>query len=163
MDVQPLISKACKEDLNAILEIENENFGDDSFNRSQFARALKNERAIFIKAEIPGLNGAKKKLAGYALGFCKKVGKPGSQYFSAYLYSIAVAKAAQGMSIGKKLLLEFHRLVKSRDCAIIYLEVRTDNAAAIKLYESFGYIRKGVIQNFYHDLSPAFKYFKNDL
>lgn len=156
-----LISNVTKDDIAAIIEIENENFGADAFKRSQFIYALNNEKAIFIKAvRVRREKGAANKTAGYALGFIRKTGRPGAQRLSARLYSIAVAADSQGISIGKKLLTEFERLVKNKNCANIYLEVKTGNSAAIKLYESYDYEKIGVINNYYHDLSSAFKYVK---
>lgn len=158
---EPLFSIVRKEDLDAIMAIETENFGCDAFSRSQFIYALKNKRAVFIKAETPDC--AKPDIAGYALGFTRRTGRGEGVRLSGRLYSIAVAIRAQGMSIGKKLLSEFERLMKARKCKNIYLEVRTDNAAAIKMYENSGYKKNGTIENYYHDLSPAFKYVKTDL
>ena len=156
-----LISKLTKDDIAAIIEIENENFGPDAFKRSQFIYALKNEKAIFIKAVRSGggRDGANK-TAGHALGFIKKTGRPGAQHLSARLYSIAVATDSQGISIGKKMLAEFERDVENKNCANIYLEVKTGNTAAIKLYESYGYQKIGLIKNYYHDLSSAYKFVK---
>ncbi|HOT75785.1 MAG TPA: GNAT family N-acetyltransferase [Candidatus Wallbacteria bacterium] len=163
MKITAYISRVEKNDLNDIIEIENDIFGCDSFTKSQFTYALKNEKAVFIKAEIMDGRGSQKYIAGYAMGFIRKAGKPGNQHLSARLYSIAVAGRARGMSVGKALLSEFHNIVKGRGCVNVYLEVRTDNAGAIKLYENFGYKRKCLIADYYHDHSPAFKYFKNDL
>lgn len=158
---EPLFSKVRKEDLDAIMAIETENFGPDAFSLSQFIYALKNKRAVFIKAEAAC--SAKPEIAGYALGFTRRTGRGESARLSGRLYSIAVAVKAQGMSIGKKLMGEFERLMKARNCVNIYLEVRTDNAAAIKMYENYGYKKTGTIENYYHDMSPAFKYVKTDL
>ncbi len=157
-----LISDVNKDDIAAIIEIENENFGPDAFKRSQFIYALKNEKAIFIKAvRCGGGLGCANKTAGYALGFIKKTGRPGAQRLSARLYSIAVATDSQGISIGKKLLTEFERGVENKNCANIYLEVKTGNTAAIKLYESYGYKKIGIISDYYHDLSSAYKFVKH--
>ncbi len=156
-----LISDVSKDDIAAIIGIENENFGPDAFKRSQFIYALKNKKAIFIKAVCAFNNkGGVDKTAGYALGFIRKTGRIGAQRLSARLYSIAVAADLQGISIGKKLLIEFERRIEDKNCANIYLEVKTGNAGAIKLYESFGYEKIGVISNYYHDSSGAFKYVK---
>lgn len=155
---EPVFSKVRKDDLDAIMAVETENFALDAFSRSQFIYALKNKRAVFIKAETPG--GAKPEIAGYALGFTRRTGRGENSRLSGRLYSIAVAVRAQGMSIGKKLLCEFEQLMKVRKCKNIYLEVRTDNNAAIKMYENSGYKKIGTVENYYHDLSPAFKYVK---
>ncbi len=156
-----LISDVNENDIAAIIEIENENFGPDAFKRSQFIYALKNEKAIFIKAlRGDGNPGIINKTAGYALGFIKKTGRPGAQHLSARLYSIAVAADSQGISIGKKLLSEFERRVETKNCANIYLEVKTGNTPAIRLYESYGYKKIGIINNYYHDLSGAYKFVK---
>lgn len=62
------------------------------------------------------------------------------------IHTIGVDPAYQGQGIGRQLLL---RLFEYADGATIFLEVRTDNAAAIALYESAGFTRMGVRKRYY--------------
>ncbi len=158
------ISNVTEYDIDSIIEVENENFGVDAFNRRQFLNALKNPRSIFIKACFTDeTGGGPFTFAGYALGFIKKTGKSAAPVITSTLYSIAVSKCAQGKSIGKKLLFEFHRELKSRDCHSAHLTVKVTNVAAIGLYEKYGYIRAGVFDDYYRDGAAAFKYVKRNI
>lgn len=58
---------------------------------------------------------------------------------------ISVVKSAWGLGIGSKLMeavIDFAR--NTAQVEIIFLEVRSDNARAIRLYEKFGFEKTGV-------------------
>ncbi len=56
---------------------------------------------------------------------------------------IAVLKDYYNMGIGTRLMNEIIRLAKENSFDIIELQVRSDNAAAIHLYEKFGFKKTG--------------------
>ncbi len=60
--------------------------------------------------------------------------------------TIGVAPQAQGSGIGRALLRDLLRAAGNR---AVYLEVRTDNAPAIALYESEGFARIGLRRRYY--------------
>lgn len=60
--------------------------------------------------------------------------------------TIGVAPAAQRRGVGRALFAELLRLAGER---AVHLEVRTDNAAAIALYESEGFTRIGIRRRYY--------------
>jgi ribosomal protein S18 acetylase RimI-like enzyme len=83
--------------------------------------------AIFLVAELPV------GLVGYATvtpqGLCKLA-------HTAYL-NMGVSKHARGKAVGRHLLhAAISQLEKERVIEILYLNVRADNIAAVKLYES---------------------------
>ena len=78
----------------------------------------------------------------------------------ARLYSIAVADAARGRGLGVALLTAAERAARKRGAARMRLEVRQDNAAAIRLYERQGYRRFGARAHFYEDGGDAWRYEK---
>ena len=53
----------------------------------------------------------------------------------AELLTVAVAPAAQGRGIGAKLLLDFEQTAAQRGATRAFLEVATDNTAAMALYQ----------------------------
>ena len=86
------------------------------------------------------------------------IGKNGSVYGHLTLHyvldegninNIAVRPAARRHGIGRKLIEE--AVSKSRAIGItsISLEVRTKNLAAISLYESLGFVTRGLRKNYY--------------
>ncbi len=64
----------------------------------------------------------------------------------AEVHTIGVRPAAQGHGLGRKLL---HQLMSAAGDRRLLLEVRTDNVAAIALYESEGFTRLGVRRRYY--------------
>ena len=62
------------------------------------------------------------------------------------IHTIGVDKAFHGEGIGRGLL---NRLLEIADGSVVFLEVRTDNAAAIGLYESVGFTRMGLRKRYY--------------
>lgn len=71
------------------------------------------------------------------------------------IQTIAVEPVAQGRGLGR-LVLD-HLLGHARDigCRRVHLEVRSDNAPAVGLYESRGFTRVRVRERYYPDLSDA--------
>lgn len=65
---------------------------------------------------------------------------------SADVQTIGVAQPAQGRGIGRSLLNDLLRAAGDRP---VLLEVRTDNAPAIGLYESEGFVRLGIRRRYY--------------
>jgi len=79
---------------------------------------------------------------------------------AARLYSIAIAHAARGQGLGAALLQAAEHEVRRRGCAAIKLEVRTDNASAIALYEKHGFRRVTCVPGFYENGMDAWRYEK---
>jgi ribosomal-protein-alanine N-acetyltransferase len=63
--------------------------------------------------------------------------------------TVAVAPLAQGRGIGRLLLHSLLATARDRGCTRCFLEVRSDNAAAIALYERHGFTRTGVRRGYY--------------
>ena len=88
------------------------------------------------------LRGDGKLLVGYA-GISRLGRKPPFEY---EVHTIGVDPAYQGQGIGRQLL---RGLFDFAGDATIFLEVRTDNAAAIALYESEGFEQVGLRKRYY--------------
>ncbi|MCK0143080.1 ribosomal protein S18-alanine N-acetyltransferase [Aliiroseovarius sp. F20344] len=67
----------------------------------------------------------------------------------AELLTIAVLPSAQGHGQGTALLLEFERTAAERGATRAFLEVATDNHAAIALYKNSGWAICGKRPNYY--------------
>ena len=67
----------------------------------------------------------------------------------AYITNIAVLPGFRRKGIARLLLRSAISGSKGRGCEFITLEVRQNNAAAISLYESFGFAKEGIRKNFY--------------
>jgi ribosomal protein S18 acetylase RimI-like enzyme len=95
---------------------------------------------------------AGEELAGYALVLRRR----GSRI--ARLYSLAVAEAWRGSGLGSRLLALAQERAALNNAASFRLEVRTDNEAAIRLYERTGYRLVGQKHDYYADGATALCY-----
>jgi [ribosomal protein S18]-alanine N-acetyltransferase len=135
-------------DLDALVELENRSFVTDRVSRAQYRRHIDSETGIVLVAE------ARRRFAGSALVFLRK-GNP-----RARLYSIAIANDCRGIGVGAALLRAAEKSARENGRTILYLEVREDNAAAVNLYESRGYVRGPILGGFYEDGADARRYEK---
>lgn len=114
--------------------------GDDPWPEPAFLRELAAKHNHYVAARA-GADGGDL-LVGYA-GISRLGRTPPFEY---EIHTIGVDPAYQGQGIGRRLLTE---LLEFADDGVIYLEVRTDNAAAIALYRSFGFTDVGLRRRYY--------------
>ena len=110
--------------------------GDDPWPAAAFLRELAAEHIRYVAAR------ADDKLVGYA-GIARLGRKPPYEY---EIHTIGVDPAYQGQGIGREMLA---RLLEYADGGVVYLEVRTDNAAAIGMYQSAGFVNMGLRKRYY--------------
>jgi ribosomal-protein-alanine N-acetyltransferase len=110
--------------------------GDDPWPAVAFNRELAGKHNHYVCARTAGT------LVGYA-GISRLGRKPPFEY---EVHTIGVDPAYQGQGIGRRLLNE---LLDFADCGVVYLEVRTDNEAAIALYRSVGFDQIGLRRRYY--------------
>lgn len=79
------------------------------------------------------------------LGFCTVQEAAGE----AALNAITVAPEARGRGCGEHLLKELLARLAAAGDTEVFLEVRTQNAPAIALYEKTGFVRTGLRRRFY--------------
>lgn len=135
-------------DLDDLVALEQVCFDGDRLSRRSFRKFLTNPTARFVVATIDGA------IAGYAM----LLFRAGTSL--ARLYSIAVAPGARGHGIGEKLIRDAEEGAFGRDRVLLRLEVRADNAPAIRLYERLGYRRIGKYLAYYEDDTDALRYEK---
>lgn len=139
---------ASRADLPALVALEEGTFDEDRLSARSFRRLIGAPSAILLVAERAG------ELLGYALLLLRR----GSG--SARLYSLAISRHARGQGLGGALLERCEQQARARGCLRLRLEVRTDNASAIDLYERSGYVRFARSAGFYEDGSDAWRYEK---
>jgi len=110
--------------------------GDDPWPAQAFCRELDAPHNKYVAARVGDL------LVGYA-GVARLGRRPPFEY---EVHTIGVDPAYQGLGIGRRLL---DSLLDFADGGVVYLEVRTDNAAAIALYESAGFVTMGIRKRYY--------------
>jgi ribosomal-protein-alanine N-acetyltransferase len=117
--------------------------GDDPWPAQAFLAELEGRHNHYVAAR------AADKLVGYA-GIARLGVLPPHEY---EIHTIGVDPAFQCQGVGRRLL---DALLDFADGAV-YLEVRTDNAAAIALYRSAGFVEVGLRRRYYR-LSGADAY-----
>ncbi|WP_372741481.1 ribosomal protein S18-alanine N-acetyltransferase [Neptunomonas sp.] len=131
----PEIVSLFSADAPLIMQIEGQCFTDDHWSEKQIQQQLLSVNAINLGIKVQG------ELVGYAL--------VGSVLDEAELYQIALLPECQGRGMAKKLLAQLCRQLKVAGILRLLLEVRERNLAAIRLYESFGFIQDGRRKGYY--------------
>jgi ribosomal-protein-alanine N-acetyltransferase len=124
-------------DADRCAELEAQLFpGDDPWPAVAFLRELESKHNHYVAARLGST------LVGYA-GISRLGRKPPYEY---EIHTIGVDTEFQGHGFGRALL---DHLLGIAGGDPVFLEVRTDNAAAIALYESVGFTRIGVRKRYY--------------
>ena len=110
--------------------------GDDPWPARAFYAELEAKHNRYVAAR------ADDKLVGYA-GIARLGRKRPYEY---EIHTIGVDPAYQGQGIGKGMLTD---LLEYASGGVVFLEVRTDNEAAVGLYESFGFVNVGLRKRYY--------------
>ena len=122
---------AGRGDADAIRRLEERCFERESerFSLPHVRDLIARGRAVMVVAESDG------QALGWSAGLLRRVrgGVTGR------VYAVAVDPGAQGQGIGRKLMERLLADLRQRRAGRIYLEVRADNAPAIRLYERFGF------------------------
>jgi len=145
-----LIRYARDADLDGLRALEDNSFASDHLTRRSLRRLISRpSAAVRVAAREPG-----GPVHGYSLVLFRK----GSSV--ARLYSIAVADERRGTGLGRLLLADAERVAATRRKRVLKLEVRVDNAGAIRLYERRGYRLVGRDAGYYADKTDALRYEK---
>lgn len=122
----PLLRKARLTDLDEIMEIESQSFNEEAFSRRQMRYLLTSDN-FFLVAE------KQQQVAATMIMLTKKKSKV------MRVYGLAVSEKFRGIGLAKAMLTEAYNIAKAGGFSKLSLEVKTVNATAIKIYESFGY------------------------
>ena len=143
------VRRAELSDLDDLVALEQHTFSSDRLSRAQYRRHLDSDTAQVLIARAD-----QRHFLGTAVLFFRK----GSGV--ARLYSLASQPDARGMGVGSALLDAAESAARQHRCRALRLEVRVDNAAAIRLYEQRNYRRIGHYPHYYEDRADAWRYEK---
>ncbi len=140
-DWSPRLRAAQPEDVAAILELEHACFItlDETFNRRQVRYLIGSPRATVTIAENHG------RIIGWSVGLVRQHRRSRS----GRLYAVAVHPQAQGRLLGRALVEHTLDALVLLGIERIYLEVRGDNEAAIRLYKKLGFAEHRNLPNYY--------------
>lgn len=135
-------------DIDRLVALEEAVFPSDRLNRRNFRHAIRSPTILTRVAGEPG------SLAGYAFVEIRR----GSR--TARLSSIAVAPAAAGCGVARKLLAAAEDAARAAGAERLRLEVRADNVRAARLYEAARYRKLERLDDYYEDGEAAQRYEK---
>jgi ribosomal-protein-alanine N-acetyltransferase len=137
-------------DLADLGQLEVEGFPTDRLSRRNMRRLL-----TVPSARLRVLSDAHEgNVEGYHLTLFRR----GSRI--ARLYSLVVAPNQRGKGAAEMLLADAEDLAARRGARALRLEVRHDNARAIRFYARLGYRRIGQLPQYYADMTDALRYEK---
>ena len=102
-------------------------------------------RGNFVDSLRAGYSGWTYRVDGVLVGYAICMGV----LDEIHLLNLSIAETWQGRGHGAKLLRFLMDLYGASGLRQLLLEVRPSNAAAIKLYRQFGFVRIGVRRNYY--------------
>ncbi len=157
-----IIRPACEADLPKVLEIEAVSYpapwpetlfrghlGEEGFLVGEVEGQLVGYIVVGIK--IPTLMERLEKRTRWMMGQPVDM-----EERHGHIMNIAIAPQFRCRGLAKKLLERGLSYLKSLDAECAELEVRVSNQAAIKLYESFGFEREGIIPKYYQNGEDGF-------
>jgi [ribosomal protein S18]-alanine N-acetyltransferase len=141
-----ILRSADRADLPGLVSLEAEVFAADRLSPRSFRRIIGAASAACRVAVADGV------LAGYHVILFRR----GST--AARLYSIAVAPGFRGRGLAGILMRDAEEVALERGSRRLRLEVRADNASAIRLYERLGYRAFKRVAGYYADGAHALRH-----
>ncbi len=142
-----------RDDLERVLDIERENFGDRAWSLKTFEYELEKSFARYFVLEK--LEGKSYRIIGYIGGW--------HIIDELHITNVCIAKRYQGRGYGKFMLGTFLKLLKSErpELKIAVLEVEATNYRAISLYEKFGFKKVSLRKDYYGKDKHAYQMLLN--
>jgi ribosomal-protein-alanine N-acetyltransferase len=138
-------------DIEAVRRIEEDLFPEDPWSVEMFWSELadvpRSRYYVVAEAEAEAEAGAGTEIVGYA-GLMSQPGA-GAGTVEGWVQNIAVARAHQGRGLGAVLLKALLDEALRRKCVEVWLEVRTDNDSAQRLYIRHGFEPAGIRRRYY--------------
>jgi [ribosomal protein S18]-alanine N-acetyltransferase len=137
-------------DLDELVDLERRFFtSDHQISRQSFRRFMASPNSALIVADAAG------RVAGCALVNYRRNSR------LARLYTLAVSSDFQRRGLARRLLAAAETKAMRRGCKTMRLEVRADDAGAIKLYETSGYRCFGRRPRYYDGRIDALRFDKS--
>jgi len=138
------VRRAERRDLDALVSLE-KGFPGDKMSRASLARLLGRDTAEVFVVEADG------EVVADAVALFRR------GFRTARLYSMIVKPPWRGRGVASALLNAVETSARERGSVSIRLEVRSDNRAAIALYQGAGYELSGSTTDYYEDSTSALR------
>lgn len=125
--------------LDKLYEIEEQCFDQEAFTKRQIAYLLTDYNTVGLVAKVNS------EVAGFVIA---QIDMENDAQFG-HIITVNVAKSYRRKGIAQKLLKEVESILKYKGISECRLEVREDNTAAIKLYQTLGYQKVGKLEKYY--------------
>jgi ribosomal protein S18 acetylase RimI-like enzyme len=145
MSEEIVLRDVREDDLEALLALEEQSFSSDRLSRRRFRHWIGSPSRAFLVATLGN------RLVGYVL----VIYHAGTRL--ARLYSLATDREFRGRGIASRLITAGEEAASAGGRFFMRLEVGSENHAAIRLYESLGYQRFGIYEDYYEDHSDALR------
>lgn len=134
-------------DVETMYRLEQVCFEAEAFSRHQLQYLINTKTAIAYVAEADGA------VAGFVIGLTNR------NRFGRYgrVYTLDVDDGYRRRGIGMILMDALLDGLRREGCTSCFLEVKTDNAKAIALYEKMGFTRSRLVPDYYSDGVHALK------
>lgn len=132
-----MIRKAQVGDVSSIVQIEEQSFGTPWSENAIRQEIVENENAFYIVAEIDGI------VVGYA-GIWLILDE-------GHITNVAVHPGYRRRHVGSAIMAVLIAVTEQEGIFHHTLEVRSENTAAIRLYENLGFHSSGVRKGYYSD------------
>lgn len=142
------IRPAVVADVDQLVELENQCFDSDQLSRRSFKWMVTKARALLLVAQ------AEQHIVGYVLLLYHQGTSLGR------VYSLAVAAEQRKLGLARQLMEMAEREALEDGRSFLRLEVRPDNAGAIRLYDKLGYDVFDVVSDYYDDHADALRMMK---
>ncbi len=142
-----LIRPMTADDLDGVLLLEETSFSDP-WNRALYEHELNDNRLSRYRVVVP---------SSTASGLPDVIAQGGWMLFGeeAHILTIAVRPEFRGQGIGRWLLLHLLAEARGEGCDSVVLEVRPSNEAALRLYETLGFVMISRRKRYYPDKEDA--------
>jgi ribosomal-protein-alanine N-acetyltransferase len=136
---QVTIARVTARDLGTLVKLERECFTAEAYTERQMRDLLESPSAIALLAK------ADSDVAGFVISLVEdsEGGKLG------HIVTIDVAVKHRREGVGLMLLEATENALSKKKVRIAYLEVRSDNISALKLYRKQGYVKAEILENYY--------------
>jgi len=133
------VETATPQNIEEMLKIERECFTAEAYTRRQILNLLESKNALALLMRIGG------QASGFIIALLETEGK----HRLGHIVTIDVAVKYRRKGLGSLLLRKMENILSERGAEAVYLEVRVDNQAALKLYEKQGYLKAELLEHYY--------------
>lgn len=145
MNKKIIFNPVTENDFEEILKLEEESFNSyDRLDRKTLLELFSEFREGFYSLVSDGI------MVGYSVFLIEKG--------AGYIESIAINNNYRRRGFGLLALRFMIKCIADMNIKEINLHVRTDNKAAISLYEKEGFVKRMLVDSFYEDGEPAYLY-----